>query len=484
VRFFGEKPVDMDKVLAEFEKRTADSLNTKLDMSFDVPGEYFNKLKLSLTAAEEIDLAFDAPWRDMYSNISKGYYNELDKYFNNDAYPGLKQAFSPEFLESAKVNGHIYTIPVTNAFYDIPIVIYRKDLREKYGLEPIDSYDELKVFAQKVEENEQNYIGFKGGRMSFHHMFANFEEKQTTYRSFPYEIGGAGAKFNLVLSPDGKKVLGATTIGDPVEEYASFPAPYNNPEFFYGHLDKHVEFSPFLGKDPLAANQATTVKYGASETTLFNFAQKRQELKQAEGEGADYEFFIYNEAARNKQEGAIGTEYKAWNFIGVPVTSKNIDRTMKFLDWLFSSQDNHDLFELGIEGVHWTKEGDKYYRSTEETKNYRFPAYELTWNPTLSRKNADNPQEILDYMDYQSQDQAFYKLALAGFTFNSDPVKTELAKVQPKFSDADKVLSAGVDPKWRESAAKLNKELRALGLEKIRAELVKQAQDFLDKQTN
>lgn len=52
VSLFGEKPADMDKVLAEFEKRTKDTLNTKLDLTFDLPDQFPNKLKLKLTAGE------------------------------------------------------------------------------------------------------------------------------------------------------------------------------------------------------------------------------------------------------------------------------------------------------------------------------------------------------------------------------------------------------------------------------------------------
>ena len=46
-----------------------------------------------MTAGEEVDAAFDAPWGSFNQNVSLGYYQELDKYFNNDEYPGLKKAF-------------------------------------------------------------------------------------------------------------------------------------------------------------------------------------------------------------------------------------------------------------------------------------------------------------------------------------------------------------------------------------------------------
>ncbi len=480
VVLFGDKPVDMDKVLAEFENRTKDTLNTKLDMKFELAAEYQNKLNLMLTAGEEFDLAFDAPWWSMNQNISKDYYFELDKYFNNDEYPGLKAAFSPEFLESNKINGHIYAIPVTNALYDAETVLIRKDLREKYGLNPIQSFDDLKVYLQKVKENNPDMIPLASGRDTLYRMFTNLTDKQTTYRAYPYDIGGTGAQFNIVLSADGKQVLGATTIGDPDSDYANFPAPYNTPDFFYSHLDKRVDIRQFLPKDVLAtATTAAGQRAGAVEKELTIVAKERFDLKQADPNW-DWEIFVYHDGLRNMEEGAVGTAFKAWNFLVIPKTSKNIDRTMKYLDWLFTNPENHDLFELGIEGEHWTKDGDGKYRETANTKNYRFPGYEMTWNLGLSRVNGDNDAETLKYMDYLSKESSYYPLALRGFTFNSESVKTEIAKVQPKYDEYKTLVMAGVDSKWKENAVKWNKELRSLGLDTIRAELLKQVQAYLD----
>lgn len=478
VMLFGEKPADMDKVLAEFEKRTKDTMNTKLEMSYDLPDQYPNKLKLKLAAGEAFDLAFDAPWWNMNQNISNGYYQELDKYFNNDAYPGLKKAFTADYLEANKINGHIYAIPVTNFFTDIPVVTIRKDLREKYGLKPIQSYDDLKVFLDKAKENNPEMIPLATNTFTFMQMFTNYTDKQTNIRSFPYDIGGTAAWFNIVLSQDGKKALGATTLGDPAEDYAKLPAPYNSPDYFYSYLDKRVEFRKYLPKDPFAQRSAGGPKAAAGQGTLNGMAKANQELMQTDG--TVNEIFIYNDAARKMEPGAIGTNHKAWNFLVVPKTSKNTDRVMKYLDWLFSNKDNHDLFELGIEGVHWTKDGDNRYKETENTKNYRFPGYEMSWNPILSRVNSNNDAEVLKYIDYQAKNDTYYSLPLSGFTFNTESVKSEIAKVQPKFDDFNKIVLAGVEPNWKEKAATVNKELRSLGLEKIRAELLKQVQAYLD----
>lgn len=484
VMLFGDKPVDMDKVLAEFENRSKDTLNTSLDIEFNPAADHKQKTKLKLAAGEAIDLMFDAPWMNLSQNISQGFYQELDKYFNNDAYPGLKKAFSEEFLNANKTNGHIYAVPITNMYYDSEVVFIRKDLREKYGMQPIQSYDDLKTYLDNVKKNEPNMIPFAlMGDRGFFKLFGT-EEKQTLVRTEPYAIAGTGTTFNLMLSEDGKKVLGATTLGDPADEFAQYPAPFNTSDYFYGTNDKKVEWNQYVQKDVLNEKDPGALfvsgKSAANEGTINGYASMRDRLKSAVP-GAELEFFVYNSKIRNLEQEAIGTEYKAWNYLVIPATSKNADRTMQFLDWLFGSQENHDLFELGIEGTHWEKSGDTNYKTTTNTQNYAFPGYELTWNPTLSRVNAENSEEALKLITYQTEASAYYKLPLAGFVFDTEPVKTEIAKIQPKAAVLDPIVKNGLDKDWRQSAEKLNKELRNLGLEKVRAELIKQAQAFLDQ---
>ena len=128
---FGAKPAELDKVLAKFEEVSKDTLNTKLEFEYNPSADHKQKMQLKMSTAEPVDLMFDAPWMNLYNNISLGYYQQPDKYFNNDQYPGLKKAFPPELLEANKVNGHIYSIPFLTAYTDPQIMNIRKDIREE-----------------------------------------------------------------------------------------------------------------------------------------------------------------------------------------------------------------------------------------------------------------------------------------------------------------------------------------------------------------
>ncbi len=481
---FGDRPADMDKVLTKFEELSKDTLNTKLEFEYNTPQDHRQKMQLKMSTGEAVDAMFDAGWMNLYNHVSLGYYAELDKYFNNDEYPGLKAAFPAEFVEANKINGKLYTIPLTYYYTDLDTLFIRKDIREELGLGPITTIDELEGYLQKVQETKPDYIPLALGGRGYHKLFTPTEEGRKDIRlaSIGSDSFTGGIPFSVALSADGKQVVGAATLGDPENEFASFPAPFNTHDSIYGHFEKRADWSKYINKDALApATGIVTDKNATGEGTIGGLARERQKLQEAYGTGVDLEPFVYaSDAVRNMESGAIRTDFRANNNVVIPASSKNIERTMKYFDWLFSSKENHDLFELGIEGEHWIADGDDGYKQTANTTKYQFQPYELTWNPSLSRLNADQDAKTMEYLKYALDNNNYYQIALSGFIFNTKPVETEIAKIKPKFDEVESVLKVGYEKDWRKFALELNKQMRDSGLEKVRAEVIKQVQAYLD----
>jgi ABC-type glycerol-3-phosphate transport system substrate-binding protein len=482
---FGEKPADLGKVLSKFEAETKDTLNTKLDIEYNPAPDHKQKMQLKMSTGEAVDLMFDAPWMFLYNNVSLGYYQQLDRYFNNDQYPGLKKAFPPELLDANKINGHIYTVPFMTSYSDPFIIYIRKDIREELGLPPIKTMDDYKNYLDKVQAKHPDYVAAAIGGRGLYRLGIPEENGRKDIRlaAVVQDSFTGGIPFSVALSPDGKKVLGAATIGDPDSEFANFPAPFNTHDSIYGHFGLRVEYRKYNNKDPLssqAANALDPAKNASGEGTLSNLMQARLTLKKVVPNGDLEPFFYTSQNIANMKPGAIRTDFRANNSVVIPTSSKNADRTMKFLDWLYSSKDNHDLFELGIEGENWVKDGDNGYKTTDKTANYPFQGYELTWNPTLSRINMSNDPETVKYLQYAMDKNSYYQIPLSGFIFDTKPVATEIAKIKPKLQQTADILMTGLEPNWKQLAQKSNKDWRDLGLEKVRAEVIKQVQAYLD----
>ncbi|QYR22765.1 extracellular solute-binding protein [Paenibacillus sp. sptzw28] len=485
VMLFGEKPADLEKVLAKFEEETKDTLNTKLNIEYNPPADHKQKMQLKMSTGESVDLMFDAPWMFLYNNVSQGYYQQLDKYFNNDEYPGLKQAFPSELIEANKINGHSYTIPFMTSYSDPFVINIRKDIREELGLPPVKTLADYKNYLEKVQEKHPDYVPAAIGGRGIYRLGIPEEKGHNDIRlaAVVQDSFTGGIPFSVALSADGKKMLGAATIGDPDSEFASFPAPFNTHDSIYGHFGLRTEFRKFNNKDPLSAQANSALdpaKNASTEGTINGLVFGKKDLKKVVPNGDLEPFFYTSQDIADMKPGAIRTDFRANNSVVIPASSKNIDRTMKFLDWLYSSKDNHDLFELGIEGEHWVKDGDNGYKTTDKTTNYLFQGYELTWNPTLSRINTDNDPETIKYIQYTMDKNSYYQIPLSGFVFDSKPVATEIAQIKPKLQETADILMTGLEPKWKELAQKSNSEWRQLGLEKVRAEVIKQVQAYLD----
>lgn len=467
---------NVEPVIAEIEKRSKPVLNTTLDIVFTPPADYKQKVPLWIAAGENIDLMFDAPWQNLNKLSQDGAYMDLGPYFNNDEYPGLKKAFPAEFLEKNKFFGKNYAIPITNTFMDMEGVVYRKDLLEKYGMNPISSYDDLYAFLEKVKENEPDMVPYGPyGTSGFFKLFLDPNPRQLEGYTFTFLN-----YIDVVISPDGKSVKGVAAYGDD-EEYDAFDPKWGK-DYYMNYFENCKKFGIFLPEDVLASASTTSSKLAAAYYTTLNSYQNEVNKLKTDYPEADLAFWpIYKNNAEMRPN-SVATDFKAWNFLVIPTTSTKADRTMKFLDWVYASQDNNDLFVHGIEGVHWEKVGNNQWKLPDGVyakDNYAWPAYQLGWTPVYQRMPAGLPDYIQKYMDFEFAQNTFKATVIAGFTFNEEPVKTEIARCGPIVSNYMPILQCGLSQDIAADIQKMNSELKAAGVDKIKAELERQLNEFL-----
>ncbi|MBB6671979.1 extracellular solute-binding protein [Cohnella nanjingensis] len=503
VMLWGDKPKQFDDVVAEFERQTKDSLNVKLNVTFTPQADYINKLKLKLSAGEQVDIAFDAPWMNMNTFIAQDNYTNLDPYFKNDKYPGLKKAFGDGFLGNNKFAGpdgqlHTYGVPLGQYLGDLSVIYYRKDLAAKYGMADLKTYEDLQAYYDKVLANDKNTIPFvvkNDGQYGAVTAIQGNTDQPFKFRSNLWDVN-LGPNVIATAQIENRKVVNVTITGDSTDNIAKLPAPFDKPDYSTDvairewHDKGYIEKEPIVRKD--ARGTFTAGKGASMMEGLSNFDTINAQLKSGVPT-AELGVFVTQKTAREQVQPNpyLISDFRVWNFLAIPKTSANADRAMAFLDWIFQSQDNHDLFELGIKGKNWEPVGDdkfKYPDGVDLTQNYNFPGYMLTWNPTYIRLSANVPDELVSSYRYLADEKTYVKSALAGFAFNQDAVKNQLAN--PDFTTLTNEqlsfkLGMVADP--AEGLAKLqkkwdgNKRLQK-DIADIKAELTKQLQAFLDQQ--
>ncbi len=486
---FGTEPDGMEDVLEEFYRRTRDTLGIRIEMEWvSQSSEYKLLSDMKLSARENYDLMFDAGWIHLYEMQDRGVYLDLSPYLNNPEYPGLRGAFSETVLQNNLINGEQCALPLFRTYGSgIPCIYYRKDLALKYGITSIDSVEDLESYMQALLANEPDLIPLvlngSRGFFTFHPEGYFLTAEQSRRLLYPMTIGDITVVAQLDDSLT--KVEAVGIMGDE-ESFSGFMEGLQF-DFLIGRLEGYRNWNRYCEADVLNQMDQMTVFQkglgGAYISTLDDYEESGYLLAE-NVQGASLGVYIINSNIRDMEEHAISTSYLANNFLCIPASSEHIEETVRFLDWLFASEENHDLFEHGIEGIHWRAVGEERYESLvgEDGSIYAFPGYAMTWNSHYVRFSADMPDDILAYKEYELLENTFYKKRLASFYFDDSGLQNQLIQVTQILNQVWPALRNGILDQPGAVLQEAMKEAKKYGLQDILDELKRQLQEYFDKE--
>lgn len=473
-------------VLEEFEARASEELGLRIELIAQPAEKYKQELPDLLDIQRDADIVFDAPWISMGQNISKGRYLNLADYLGSGDYKGLSQAFSEQYLADNKMNDGIYGLPVTKVFYDAPGVTYRQDLLESYGLgfDSIQNISQLREFYDSVKEHNPEMTPLSVGKRGFFKIL--FWDELAVMQDGIYEIPGfswPNVPALVYLSKDGTKVEDVTFLGDG--------DIYNKTDLFREAYVRQAEWNCYLAENSMMASdnamEFLSGKTASYENTLGEGTKHLEEQLQETIPEAKLAFYPASETLQGSLSAlSIHKDLTAWNYACIPKNSRHADEALRFLDWLFASQENNDLFTYGVEGEDWTEsEAGEYRLCREKEDRYEFPAYTLSYNPKYLRYEAgtqDNEKELILAMADESN---FTGSPLTGFVADYSEMMTEYQALISLYSDYHVQFMHGKYGEQTEAEiAEFHDRAEALGLERIRASLISQIQAFLDEKPN
>ena len=487
---------NLDKVLDRFYQQTEDTLNTRLDIIWSSGTDHRQRMPLIMSNQEEADLVFDAFWMNLNRLMTQGAYQDISRFFNNDNFPGLKSAFPADYLaQVTRPDGAIYMIPFTQAAEDIQVILLRGDLRQKYGMAPIRSNEDLERYFRFVQADIQSGelahmvapFGV-GASRAFYYLDDDIIEKRVlNVLNIDGTGNGVGMTFDVAISEDGTTVLGAATLGDPDSAYAMFPPPYNRNTRNYRVVNHITKWAQYAQNDRQTETDALrnlffAERVAATEANISNYQLASTTLAAM---GRSVEMYVYVPAMQ-RQERIVSQPMTAWNFLCVPRQSRRVEQSMAFIDWIYQSRENHNLFEFGIEGEDWAAVGDYEFRDLDNPAKYFFPGFQMTWNPNFIRINADFPDEVKEVLRYQNDPQTYIPSIIPGFTFNNEAtsdLRTAFAAVSGVQATYRPILMhglAGGPEQTRVSLEEYHSRATGAGLDIIRQAVIDQVQAFLD----
>jgi putative aldouronate transport system substrate-binding protein len=449
VMFPGDPPANWNEVKGEMESRLAASLNVKLNVVFIPWADVLQKRQVALSSAEDYDLIWD---NNPVQNIAAGLYEPLDQLIEKYG-TEIKSTRSPQLMEANKVNGKLYAVPLEVNFIRPWTFVIRKDIREKLGVAPIKSYDDLIKFMYTVKAKAPEITPFipNGPEHIGVRMAGMLDPKANLapVLSYPglYTKGNDGKVYNIFDNPD--------------------PMMMKNFEQNYKLYQDGI-----IAKDALLLKNAEFAKGKAAVTTFFDFGvglSTRTALEKSVPGAVAEAFSLYDPSMK------LFSTYKAGNYIAVPVISKNKERAVQFVNWL-NRQENYDLLAYGIKGKNWEEAGPGLYKPIKESPYAGIP-FAWGWNPKLDRIDASLPEDVISLNKWQRDPNNFTTDILSGFTFDPSPVSNEVAQLGNAGKEFyDPIVLGIMEPK--EGLAKL-KDKAYSNVKKIQTEYQKQLDAFL-----
>jgi len=462
-----EKTPIFDDLLPVIEKGlAADGVNVTLDVIFVPWSDLSTKTQVMLAGQDQIDLIFDAPWLHMNQMIAQGYYEELTSLLNSHG-PNILRTRPKEMWDANKFNGKIMGIPLGLFFQQPHGWVVRADLREKLGFSPLATYDDIVKYAYAVKKDNPRMfpLGFDGNYSNIQYGFVNWkmlDDSDTNIR-FTHALP---ASLMLYYRNNDGVVHNMFDELDPRLDTALKEAR----QFYLDGL-----FNP----DILSIKQPyddyyNTGKAAVSPVRLFSNTHNQDYLNNLKALGGSSEPVVL----ATKAKGKVVANFVMDNFICVTKISKNKELSIRFLDWVNKSSDNYNLVEHGQPGKDWERVGTDKWRNISGAE-FGWQAYALSWNPMynllpeVDDANAIAMQKLIAQADY------FVKDVTAGFSFDAEPVKNEIAQYQGIEGKYYPALMNGVlDPVA--TMARFKAEAGPT-LKKVQDELQRQVNAFLKK---
>ncbi|QHT62842.1 extracellular solute-binding protein [Paenibacillus lycopersici] len=345
----GAKPlVPNDRIIAEIDKR----LNIKLTVKI-APESSYDKINVAIASGDIPDVVTTQyPSSSVSQWIKDGILVPLNDYF--DKLPTIKAKLD-NGLQWTAVDGNYYGYPfVSGAERSNYTVQFRQDWLDKLGLQHPKTLDEFEAALKAVVEKDPDgngkadTFGYVTNKPGDGDLLTGFDFVLYAY-GLPYsdyELNDKGEVIPRFEHPAFKKGIEelrkwyAEKLIDP--EFVVYDRPAKEQKFFQG-------------------------KAGFMDGPLFRHVSRIEgSLQQVNPDGVLG--YAPPPAGPDGKQG-MATVPKTALFTAVTNKAKNPEKAAEFIEFMLSKE-GRDLLELGIEGIHYTKQGDKItYNEAERAKD-------------------------------------------------------------------------------------------------------------------
>lgn len=420
-----DKYAAQDEVLAKFCEKYRDQLNIeKIEYNFVSFGDYEDKMTSLVAGGDDFDGFYVSDWM-LYSKMAnKGAFLPLNDLMQQYA-PTLYKAYEDNgSLTACSIDGQLVAMPWVRQKSSKPILLYRKDLAEQYGVDTssLNTIEDLDAFLTEAHEKVPNIITFESGfpRGNTYSdvlaiLHSKYEMDSPNYHMLTFDLNAD-----------------AVTL-EPIEQTEMFKEAVTWMKKWYdeGIVSKN-ELSETDTK--MFENGKTFAKIGlmenAQQGVVFNVSD------------ADYGWAELYPDGKYRKDSPLN------NAFAINKNAANPERLLMLLELLNTDEEAYDMFMYGIEGETYVKgeDGTIQYPDGQDASTSTY----LGWfNWPFVREQFDKPSGIITQAALDAEREWLTKDSLVvspltGFNPDTGAVKTELAQRDQLYDEQGKLLLAGI----------------------------------------
>jgi len=382
----------------------------------------------------------------------------------------LKKEITDDIYKVNLVDGHLWGVPAAYYYGGTGGIMFRDDLQKKYGADaptPEGGWPSCESFLAAILKNEPNMVPFVNLPTQ---SIASYYPRLKTWAVGPIQTG--------VTIPDIEK---AFQLIDEEDE----PSYIEGAKILRSWWEKgYINKTDMPSSGTSQNSQVDYVYPGRAAACVENEPDFKyvDQTKQMQTSIAGSSLFGVDMTGIRAGKKAVGA-LKQWNFMVFNVNSpkEQQESGIKFFNWLAKSQDNLDLWFMGIDGVNYKKEADMGFSEipgVDATRNYRRQWYVSGMSGRFQRLPADLPQVAKDAIAFFTTKDNWIFNPYEGFEADTKALEVDTAKLNAVYLEATHGLNSGqVDT--AEAQAQMKKMLDDAGRQDYKAKLQAQLDAYI-----
>ncbi len=432
----------------EFKEKMKSELNLELEVKYYPWSQYWNKKDVMLSAGEPIDWYWDG-----ITNLSRITVKKqavpLDDFLSEYG-KDITRLYPEMFFNATKVNGKVYGIassygPSAEKFNSICV---RQDLLEAVGMKEIRNTADMELFAEKTKEA---FDALKGGAYTCLPALAREYADQPLV--FPVD------SYMLAVGQEDNKVYSFYETGT-FKKVAQKNREWYKKDYYSDEVA--TKYNDKVGR-------FVSGRYIWTEGAVTKPLEIINDLRKNAPDARIEEYLLAPE--KPKFITTPGNE-----MLCISSTSRNPERAMMFLNWIYKSKDNYMFTIYGVKDKDYKLENNRMIQISKDTLFYEWMFRNINY--------MEFPDSVSEEFikKYRTWDNGAEYSNTFGFTFDSTPVKSEEIKLISIAAEKLLPIATGLVD-YDENYPKALDTLKAAGIDKYAAEFQRQLDEFLRKKS-